>query len=213
MTLDDSYSFEAPQDPEEGLVPAGAPPASADVPETGSLQWSAEQKAKVLRERALKLARKTEEVGYEKETLKLIEFMLAHERYAVEVQYVREVYPLKDLTPVPCTPSFVLGIINVRGQVVSVMDLKDLLDLPKKEITDLFRVLIIQNQDMELGILADEVLGEQRISVDEIHSGLAVAGRIRADYVKGVTKDRLIVLDADKLLSDPTVIVHHEVGD
>jgi len=174
---------------------------------------AAEEKPRVLRERARKLARRAEEVGYEKEALNLIEFMLAHERYAVEVLYVREVHTLKDLTPVPCTPSFVLGIINVRGQVMSVTDLRELFDLPKKEITDLFRVLIVKNSEMELGILADEVLGERKVPVEQIQSGLAAVGKIRAEYVKGVTKERLIVLDAGKLLSDPNLVVHQEVGD
>ena len=66
---------------------------------------------------------------------------------------------------------------------------------------------------MELGILADEVLGERKIEMAEIHSGMVNMGKLRSDFVRGVTKDRLVVLDADKLLSDKAIVVHQEVGE
>lgn len=172
-----------------------------------------EEKQKILRERAWKLAQKAGDDRTVGESLDVIEFMLAHERYAIEVHYVREVYPLKDLTPVPCTPSLVLGILNVRGQVISVTDVREFFDLPKKEITDLLRVLVVDNRSMELGIVADEVLGQRKIELSDIHSGMIGTGKLRGDFVRGVTKDRLIVLDADKLLSDKAVIVHQEVDE
>jgi purine-binding chemotaxis protein CheW len=174
---------------------------------------TSEEKQKILRERAWKLAQKAGDDRTAEESVEVIEFMLAHERYAIEVRYVREVYPLKDLTPVPCAPSLVLGILNVRGQVISVTDVREFFDLPKKEITDLLRVLVVDNHSMELGIVADEVLGQRRIELGDIHSGMIGTGKLRGDFVRGVTKDRLIVLDADKLLSDKAVIVHQEVDE
>lgn len=214
---------EAPQTNLQNGSDAGIPRTAASVADapapsgaTGDAvvsQVTQEEKKRILKERALKLAQKGDEGRAAGESLDVIEFMLAHERYAIEVQFVREVYPLKDLTPVPCTPSFVLGILNVRGKVISVTDVREFFDLPKKEITDLFRVLIVDNHSMELGILADEVLGERKIGLDEIHSGVVNVGKLRGDFVRGVTKDRLIVLDADKLLSEKAIVVHQEVGE
>jgi purine-binding chemotaxis protein CheW len=172
-----------------------------------------EEKKRVLKERARKLAQKAEEDRTAEDSLEVIELMLAHERYAIEVQYVREVYPLKDLTPVPCTPSYILGILNVRGQVISVTDIREFFDLPKKQVTDLLRVLVVDNHSMELGIVADAVLGQRKIELSAIHSGMVSMGTVRGDFVRGVTKDRLIVLDAEKLLSDKAIIVHQEVGE
>lgn len=180
-------------------------------PSTGEL--AVQDKATILKERARKLAMTPVDDAGEEDALNVIEFKLAHERYAVEVEYVREVYPLKDLTPVPCTPSFVLGIMNVRGQVISVADAREFFDLPKKEINDLFRVLIVQNRDMEMGILADEVIGETKISLSAIQGEMPSMGRIKEEYVRGVTKERLIILNADSLLSDPSIVVHQEIGD
>jgi purine-binding chemotaxis protein CheW len=67
----------------------------------------------ILKARACELAR--EPRRDDAEHVEIVEFMLANERYGLESCYVREVYPLKDYTPLPCTPSFVLGLINVRG--------------------------------------------------------------------------------------------------
>jgi purine-binding chemotaxis protein CheW len=173
---------------------------------------SLEEKKKIFKERARKLAQRQSTEDSQEETLELIEFMLAHERYAIEVAYVKEVYPLKDMTPVPCTPPFVLGIISVRGQVISVVDVKDFFDLPKKEITDTFRVIIVKNNDMEFGILADAVIGERKLPVAKIQSDMPSLKGVRSQYVKGVTQDRLIIMDVDKLLSDESIIVHEEVS-
>jgi len=190
-------------------VPAGEGLAQAPA-EHGS---DADRSMAILRERALKLARKSTEEDRGEQTVELIEFVLGQERYALEVRYVREVYPLKDMTPIPCTPSFVLGMINVRGNVVSVMDVKEFFDLPRGELTDMSRVLILKNQFMEVGVLADQVLGERKIPVSEVNTGSAAVGRIRDNYVKGITRERLIVLDGENLLSDKGIVVHQEIAD
>ncbi|AFM22789.1 chemotaxis protein CheW [Desulfomonile tiedjei] len=170
------------------------------------------EKKRILKERARKLAQRAETQEKEEESLQIIEFMLAHERYGVDVEYVKEVYPLKDLTAIPCTPSFVLGIINVRGQVFSVVDIRDFFDLPKHEITASFRIIIVKNENMEFGILADSVIGEQKIPLNKIQVDMPSLKGIRSHYVKGVTSERLIIMDVEKLLSDESIIVHEEVG-
>jgi purine-binding chemotaxis protein CheW len=173
----------------------------------------ADEKKRILRERALKLARKPEAEEARGALLEIIEFGLADERYAIEVEFVREVCVLKDLTPVPCTPSFILGIINVRGQVISVTDVRDFFDLPKKEMTESTRVLILKNRSMEMGILAESVVGQRKIPIDSIQSNMPALAGIREHYIKGVTSDRLVIISGDKLLSDDNIVVHQEVGD
>lgn len=80
--------------------------------------------AQILRDRAHLLARPPEQAATADTQLEVLEFRLAQERYAVETRHVREVCPLKDLTPLPCTPPFVLGVVNVRGCILPVLDLK-----------------------------------------------------------------------------------------
>lgn len=183
------------------------------VREALELGWvpPAEEKKAILRARARVLASEPETGAAETEALEVVEFLLAHERYAIELEYVREVYPLRDLTPLPCTPRFVLGIINVRGEVISVIDLKKFFDLPEKGLTDLNKVIILHSQDMEFGILADVILGVSCIAVKEVQPSPATFTGIRERYLKGVTKDRKVVLDAKNLLADRSIVVHEEV--
>jgi purine-binding chemotaxis protein CheW len=164
-----------------------------------------EERKRILRERAATLARESKIDQADQARLEVIEFVLAYERYAIESRWVREVYPLKEITPLPGTPSFVLGIINVRGQIVSVVDLKKFFDLPDKGLTDLNKVIIMGDDNVEFGLLADAVPGMQHILCTEIQSPLPTLTGVRADYVQGLTADRLIVLNIARILADPTI--------
>ncbi|UUZ77175.1 chemotaxis protein CheW [Polaromonas sp. P1(28)-13] len=124
---------------------------------------------------------------------------------------MREVYPLKNLTPLPCTPPFFLGIVNVRGRITPVIDIKKFFDLPDKGLTDLHRIILVRGGDIELGLLADLIVGVRTIAVDSLQASLPTLTGIRADYLKGVTTDRLVVLDIDRILADPKIVVHEEV--
>ena len=105
-----------------------------------------------------------------------------------------------------------LGVINVRGEVLSIVDIGRFFDLPRKRITDLSKVIVLGSGDMEFGILADEVLGVNMIPLKDIQESLPTLTGIRAEYLKGVTNDRVTVLDAEKILSDKNLIVHQEVS-
>lgn len=164
----------------------------------------------ILRSRAKALARKAEDVGTE-EAFEVVEFLLAHEKYAVASGYVREIYPLLELTPIPCAPRFVLGIINVRGQIISVIDIKKFFDLPEKGITDLNKVIILHSGEMEFGILADSILGVRNVRQSELEMSLPTLTGVREEYLMGVTKDREVILDAGKLLSDKKIVVQENV--
>lgn len=175
--------------------------------------WSPtpEQKKRILEARARMLAQQAEEPESAEQRIEVIEFVLAYERYGVEASFVREVFPMTDLTPLPCTPPFVLGIINVRGQIVSVIDIKKFFDLPEQGLTDLNKVIILQSDAMEYGILADLIIGTYSISMSELQPSLPTLTGIREGYLKGITRDRVVILDAAKLLSDRNLIVHEEV--
>lgn len=173
---------------------------------------SAAEAQQILRERALALARAPSNGAIAPDNrLELLEFRLAAERYAVESRFVQEVHPLRDLTPLPGTPPFVPGIVNVRGQILPVYDLKKLFDLPEPGLTDLHRVLHVRGHGMELGLLADTVVSVRAIAADRLQPSLPTLTGIRAEYLKGITDDRLVVLDLDRILSDPKIVVHDEV--
>lgn len=175
-----------------------------------TLTTSPEEQKAILKKRAEKLAQKGK-IKVAGKCIEVVEFRLAEEQYTVECLYVREVYPLKQLTPIPGTPDFILGIVSVRGEIISVVDLKKFFEMPQKGLTDLTRVIILHHQDMEFGILAEEVMGTISLPIRDIRPPLPTLTGIRAEYIKGVAKNRLIVLDAVRLLTDKKMIVHQEV--
>ncbi len=174
--------------------------------ERGSVQ-TREEKAAILKTRAKILSQAIEEERIDTEYIEVVGFTLAYEEYAIESSYVREIYPMRELTPVPGAPPFVLGIINVRGQILSVIDIKKFFELPEKGLTDLNKVIVIYNDKMEFGILADVVIGTRSIVVKDIQPSIPGFTGIRAQYLKGVTGDRMAILDAANLLSDTNILV------
>lgn len=143
--------------------------------------------------------------------LQVLEFFLAGEHYAIESKWVRAVLPLSELTPLPGTPGFVLGIIHVRGQVVSVLDIKKFFDLPEQGLSDLNRVILLADGTMQFGILADRIVGATPLLLDDLQSPLPTLTGVRAEYLLGITRRHEVVLDGRKLLSDPAVVVDQEV--
>ena len=173
---------------------------------------SAEDERHILQTRAHALAA-VPDGGPRGETLEVVEFELAGESYAVPLAQVREVGPLHDLTPVPGTPPFVLGIINLHGEIRTVIDLKKFFDLPDAGLTQLNQILLLEHEDLQLGILADTIRGVRHIPLADLQPALPTLTDIRADYLRGVTGDRLVVLDAAKLLTDPRLLVDEEPGE
>jgi purine-binding chemotaxis protein CheW len=173
------------------------------------LLLSEQDKKSLLKARATSLAALPPSEAAE-EYLEIIEFQLASETYGIELRHASEVSLLKELTPVPCTPAFVLGIINLHGRVLSVVDLKRFFDLPNNALTDLNRVIVVRKDGMEVGILADTIHGVRRIPRRALQPSLPTLTGVRAEYLKGITGERLIVLDADKLLSDSKIVVQDE---
>jgi len=168
----------------------------------------AEVKA-LLRRRARELAEipPSAEQG---ETVNVVVFCLAKEDYAIESRWVREVLPLRSLTPLPGTPGFVLGIINVHGRIVSVVDLKRFFELPGRGLTDKDNVIIISDGDMEFGVLAERIQGVRSVPVRSIQTSLPTLTGIREKYLLGVTTDPLVILDAAKVLHDDKILVNDQ---
>ena len=165
----------------------------------------------ILKNRAVALAQEPEQKKVAAAVCEIITFTLAAETYGIESAFVREVYPLKDFTPLPGVPPFIFGIINVRGQILPVVDLKKFFNLPEKGLGELNKVIILCNDQMEFGILADVVHGTQTIEVEDIQVVPFTVSGIGEEYLKGVTKESLIVLNAERILSDNSIIVNEEV--
>jgi purine-binding chemotaxis protein CheW len=165
----------------------------------------------LLRQRAIVMAREPEEKKTSSSVIPLITFMLANEMYGLESAFIREVYSLKEFTPLPGVPPYIFGVINMRGQIIPVIDLKKLFNLPEQGLTELNKVIILHNDRMEFGILADLVHGTQDVETEEIRKAPQTLKGIGHEYLLGVTKERLIVLNAERLLTDENIIVNETI--
>ena len=96
----------------------------------------------------------------------------------------------------------------MRGKALSVIDLKKFFDLPEKGLGDLNKVIVLSSAAMEFGVLADVIVGIKKIRLSDLQPSLPTLTGIRKDYLKGVTGDRLVVLDAGKILSDKKIVVN-----
>lgn len=172
---------------------------------------NAEQQ-QVLRARADALARPPQRPEVDQDALQVIEFVLASETHAIESRFIREIYSLKEITAIPCTPPFVIGMINVRGQIITVINIKTFFGLPEQGLSDLNQVIIVQAGEIEMGILADAILGVRLVRPTDLQPPPTTLSGIRADYLRGVTKERMAVLDVAAIVSDPRLRVQEEVG-
>lgn len=170
-----------------------------------------EETQQILQARALALAQESTLDETVNEDIEVMEFTLAYEQYAIETRYVRQVAALENLTPLPCTPAFVLGIVNLRGAILPVIDLRKLFELPERGLTDLHRIIVLQSGKILFGILADTVTSVRRILLTDLQPSLPTLTGVRRTYLAGITPERLVVLDAEKLLMDESINVQDQV--
>jgi purine-binding chemotaxis protein CheW len=175
--------------------------------------------SEILEKRARALAKLPPNEAAAGEMLRLVAFCVGEERYGVEIGLVQEVQPLSHHTwsPVPCTPDFIVGAVNVRGHIYSLMDVARFLGVPPRPLSEAARILLVRGRDlgtgeeMELGILADGLPQVASVRLAEIQPpGATISSRMQ-EYVRGVTKDMLIILNLERLLADPSIIICEEV--
>ncbi|MCG9967680.1 chemotaxis protein CheW [Pelotomaculum terephthalicicum JT] len=171
---------------------------------------SHEEKKMILRARAKILAQAPKNKESTETHLKIVKFLLNGEKYAVDSAFIREVCSLKEITPLPCTPPFVLGIINVRGQILSVVDINKFFGIPGKGANVLNKTIIVHTSEMEFAIPAETITGVGYIARDEIPPLPPTLTNIRAEYLRGMTGEQFIVLDMARILSDKRIVVSEE---
>ncbi|WP_448213075.1 chemotaxis protein CheW [Colwellia sp. MEBiC06753] len=137
--------------------------------------------------------------------LQWVTFKLETETYGINVMQVQEVLRYTEIAPVPGAPDYVLGIINLRGNVVTVIDTRARFGLEGAEITDNTRIVIIEAEKQVIGILVDSVAEVVYLRSSEIDVAPNVGNDESARFIQGVSNrdgELLILVDLNKLLSD-----------
>ncbi len=139
------------------------------------------------------------------EVLRWVTFRLENEKYGINVMQVQEVLRITEIAPVPGAPVYVLGIINLRGNVVTVIDTRSRFGLASVETDDSSRVVIIESEEQVVGILVDSVAEVVDLQLSEIETAPNVGTEESAKFIQGVAShdgELLILVDLNKLLSD-----------
>ncbi|MFC5532476.1 chemotaxis protein CheW [Cohnella yongneupensis] len=151
------------------------------------------------------------------EEMKIIVFTLAHEEYGIEVDKVRTIERLMPITRVPKTPDFVKGVINLRGVVIPVIDLRGRFSLPESELGDNSRIIIVAANDLEVGFIVDSANDVIDLMSDAIENPPEVVGGIKAKYLSGVAKigdnRLLILLNLSEVLNRGEIIQLEQFGE
>jgi purine-binding chemotaxis protein CheW len=137
------------------------------------------------------------------EERQLVVFSLLNENYGIDIYKVQEIIQYREITYVPKAPPFVKGVINLRGKIIPVIDLKERFSLAEKEITPDTRIIVVEIASQTVGLIVDSVTEVLRISTSNIEPPPPVT-TIEADFIEGVGKldERLIIiLDIDRILS------------
>ncbi|XEC97131.1 chemotaxis protein CheW [Paenibacillus tarimensis] len=151
------------------------------------------------------------------EELKVIVFALANEEYGIEVDKVRTIERMSPITRVPKTPAFIKGVINLRGVVVPVLDLRGRFGLTLTEATDNSRIIIVAVNDLEVGFIVDSANDVIDIDSESIDTPPEVVGGIKAKYLRGIAKladnRLLIMLNLAEVLNKDEIIQLEQLED
>ncbi len=136
---------------------------------------------------------------------KYLTFVLADEEYGLEILKVREIIGAMDITAVPRMPAFIKGVINLRGKVIPVVDLRLKVGMPEAEQTEQTCIIVVDVGDVEMGIVVDRVSEVLNIDAEHIEESPSFGAAVNTDFILGLGKvnDKVtILLDISKVLSE-----------
>ncbi len=145
----------------------------------------------------------------------VVEFQLGEEHYALDIQIAREIVEMMPITPLPRAPEYLAGIINLRGEITNIIDLRDLLGLPESEGTENRKIVVLMPDvasGSNVGIIVDDVhsvISIRNDQIERINDGItsSISGYVKAvikigDEEDEKTKTLIIWLDVQKVISD-----------
>lgn len=167
-----------------------------------ALQPSPERGKAIMEERARILSQVSPQPVAPGTSISVIEFGLGKERYAIEVAFVREVVRLVDYSVVPGVPEYIVGVTNLRGFVLPIVDLRRFFDIAIKGLSNQSRVIVLGAGQVEFGVLADEAYGQLELGADDILAPPGEPSGIGRSYLRGVTRDAVVMLNGAALIAD-----------
>lgn len=158
------------------------------------------------------------------DTKKFLTFTLKDEEYGIHILKVREIIGFMEVTPVPQTPEFVKGVVNLRGKVIPVINLRSRFGMEETEVTDETCIIVVEveftteedSETIQMGIVVDTVQEVQDIPRDNIDPAPNFGGEIDTEYIEGMGKieeNVIILLDINRVLTDEELVALKDVGE
>lgn len=166
-----------------------------------STELTSEASERLLSERAAAYAQAPERVLLASEQIEVLAFDLGGEHYAIESRFVSEVLRAPEITDVPGTPALLCGVTNLRGEIMAVMDIGQLLGAPHQDEQCPW-VLVLGQDRPELGIVVQTVTEVAGMRTDALLPPARASHEINREWIRGVTADAVVVLDGRQLLED-----------
>jgi purine-binding chemotaxis protein CheW len=168
---------------------------------------SPERAMRILDQRARNLARPSLDPHSARKTTEVINFALDGERYCIETRCVREVRRFGEVTPLPGVPDFLVGVTNLRGEILPLIDIRCLLELASKAPTVASHVIICGDARAEFGIIADALHDVTGVALDELAPDPIGHGERSRDCVLGIAPNATVALNGFALLADRRLFV------
>jgi len=163
----------------------------------------------ILLERARNNALKISSGEYSNNNIiKVVEFNLLTEKYAFEESFVSEILFLKELTPIPGTPAFVLGVVSYRRKILSIINLKLLFNIRERGLSDLNKVIVLDNGSNYFGVVTDTITGIREVDQNSFTPPPINLDASEMEFISGVLPDGLILLNANKILTSSKIIIN-----
>ncbi len=138
------------------------------------------------------------------ELLQIVSFRIANEEYGINIQNVQEINRMVQITQVPNSPDFVEGVVNLRGNIIPIIELRKKLGLPRKEHDKNTRIIVAGVKDTTAGFIADAVSEVLRIPQELLEAPPEITAGVNSRYIKSVVKlenKLLILIDLEKILT------------
>jgi len=187
-------------------------PGSYEQTNARTLLPDTESARDILKSRAQTMAQLEDESGNVDHFHEFLRFRLGErEEYGIPYEYLEEILYMPAITQVPCTPEHIVGVVNRRGEMLTVLGLKTLFQTIKTGNQSEARIIVVSVHDMRIGILVDEVISNERYNPEQLAPPLVSAGVTNPDYVKGIYNGKVTMLNIEAMLSDSLMIVDETV--
>jgi purine-binding chemotaxis protein CheW len=175
-----------------------------------ALMPASEKDQYILRQRAAAVAGEDEQDHDEEKFEDYLRFRLGStEEYGIPYHYLDEVLYISSIARIPCTPAHIAGVINRRGEMLTVLDLQPFFQFKRdQEFDDDARVIVISGHNLKVGILADAVISNDQYDPEVLAPPLKSGGVMNLDYVDGICDGKVTMLNVQKLLVDSSIIVN-----